>query len=409
MQKHTLSISLLLIFICCQLPSQAQSFVETSQLSQAGGALKVPQYASNGYLYANNWIHVNPSTGLFSSNGSHFYNDSNGWIAQGGYSSSVQLKFRNSSGVTLGSIYANDSNLIGFLNNSGYWVFQAEANGNINFPLGNLNLSSGIYNGNGSGLTNVNAQSLDGKVSGNGAGNLAYYDPSSAYMYTPTWIGIGSSAGIFSPSGGNGAHFYPNSSSSYATWFLNGNRGGYGGIYDIYSKTHWMYDANGNGGDYNQFSDTWITYWHASNKSLGVGTSATNVNYSITTAKGALLGGNTLIQGNLEALKVKVTATPGSVPDYVFQPNYKLQTLNELEAFIKANSHLPNIPNAKEIETNGQDLGDLQLKLLEKIEELTLYLIEENKERDILKKENSHLKERLAKVEALIKTLTINK
>ncbi len=89
--------------------------------------------------------------------------------------------------------------------------------------------------------------------------------------------------------------------------------------------------------------------------------------------------GNTLIQGNLEATKVKVTATPGSVPDYVFQPNYKLKTLNELEAFIKANSHLPNIPNAKEIETNGQNLGDLQLKLLEKIEELTLYTIEQQK------------------------------
>jgi len=104
------------------------------------------------------------------------------------------------------------------------------------------------------------------------------------------------------------------------------------------------------------------------------------------------LGGNTTIQGNLEAKKVKVTATPGSVPDYVFQPNYKLPTLNELEAFIKTNSHLPNIPNAKEIETNGQDVGDLQLKLLEKIEELTLYLIQENKE-------NSNLKKQITKTE----------
>lgn len=99
------------------------------------------------------------------------------------------------------------------------------------------------------------------------------------------------------------------------------------------------------------------------------------------------------VQGNLEAKKVKVTTTPGSVPDYVFQPNYKLQTLSELEAFIKINSHLPNIPNAKEIETNGQNLGEMQLKLLEKIEELTLFAIEAEKQRKEAHEENSSLKQ----------------
>ncbi|WP_421977678.1 hypothetical protein [Roseivirga seohaensis] len=105
-----------------------------------------------------------------------------------------------------------------------------------------------------------------------------------------------------------------------------------------------------------------------------------------------------IVQGNLEAKKVKVTTTPGSVPDYVFQPNYKLKTLNELEAFIKANSHLPNIPNAKEIETNGQNVGELQLKLLEKIEELTLYTIEQEKS---LKLQAISSKEKDAKLEKL--------
>ena len=88
------------------------------------------------------------------------------------------------------------------------------------------------------------------------------------------------------------------------------------------------------------------------------------------------INGNTYVHGNIESKKVKVTASPGSVPDYVFSPNYKLQTLAEVEAFIKANSHLPNIPNAAAIETKGQDVGDLQLKLLEKIEELTLHMIQ---------------------------------
>ena len=86
--------------------------------------------------------------------------------------------------------------------------------------------------------------------------------------------------------------------------------------------------------------------------------------------------GNIVSEGDLEAEKVKVSASPGSVPDYVFAENYELLTIDKLAEYIKANSHLPNIPNAEEIETNGQDVGDLQLKLLEKIEELTLYIID---------------------------------
>ena len=117
--------------------------------------------------------------------------------------------------------------------------------------------------------------------------------------------------------------------------------------------------------------------------------------------------GNGFFQGNLESKKVKVTASPGSVPDYVFSSDYKLKSLGEIEEFIKANSHLPNIPNAAAIETNGQDVGDLQLKLLEKIEELTLHLIEENKRNNKLERENTEIKKMLQllqeKVDKLIK------
>jgi hypothetical protein len=96
--------------------------------------------------------------------------------------------------------------------------------------------------------------------------------------------------------------------------------------------------------------------------------------------------GNLTVSGAVNSSKVKVTATSGSVPDYVFAEDYGLLTLDQLDEYIKTNSHLPNIPSAKEIETNGQDVGELQLKLLEKIEELTLYVIELRKEIDHLKK-----------------------
>ena len=91
------------------------------------------------------------------------------------------------------------------------------------------------------------------------------------------------------------------------------------------------------------------------------------------------VGNNTVINGNLESKKVKVTATPGSVPDYVFANSYQLMAISQLEEYIKENKHLPNVPSAKAIEEKGQDVGDLQLKLLEKIEELTLYTIDQQK------------------------------
>ncbi len=108
--------------------------------------------------------------------------------------------------------------------------------------------------------------------------------------------------------------------------------------------------------------------------------------------------GETIIKGNLESKKVKVSATPGSVPDYVFSKDYTLNTLEEVEDFIQKNSHLPNIPSAKEIETNGQNLGELQLKLLEKIEELTLYAIAQEK---LLKQQVSSCKRQEKKITTL--------
>ena len=89
--------------------------------------------------------------------------------------------------------------------------------------------------------------------------------------------------------------------------------------------------------------------------------------------------GRMIVDNNIETKQVKVSSTPGSFPDYVFSEHYALRTIPELEEFIKTNGHLPNIPKAEEVETNGQDLGLIQRKLLEKIEELTLYTIQQEK------------------------------
>ncbi len=97
------------------------------------------------------------------------------------------------------------------------------------------------------------------------------------------------------------------------------------------------------------------------------------------------------VNGTIHSTEVKVDLTvPG--PDYVFEPNYDLRTLKETEEFIKANKHLPEIPSAKEMEANGVELGVMNMLLLKKIEELTLYLIE-------MKEENVEMKSRLETLE----------
>ncbi|MFZ1527786.1 MAG: hypothetical protein WAT19_03485 [Ferruginibacter sp.] len=97
------------------------------------------------------------------------------------------------------------------------------------------------------------------------------------------------------------------------------------------------------------------------------------------------------INGKLvcEELKVQLDA---AWPDYVFSDNYKLKPLDELEAFIKTKNHLPNIPPAGDVQANGIMVGDMQKRLLEKVEELTLYVIELHKQNKELEQQVNELK-----------------
>jgi hypothetical protein len=89
------------------------------------------------------------------------------------------------------------------------------------------------------------------------------------------------------------------------------------------------------------------------------------------------LGRNTTISGTLKVTgKITAPTSGSSVPDYVFEPDYKLAPLSEVEAFTKANKHLPEVPSAADIEKNGLDLAKMNLLLLKKVEELTLHTIE---------------------------------
>lgn len=99
------------------------------------------------------------------------------------------------------------------------------------------------------------------------------------------------------------------------------------------------------------------------------------------------------VAGTVTAKKVKVLAT--GWPDFVFEEGYPLPDLSEVAKFIADKKHLPGIPSASQIEQGGHDIGEMNSKLLQKIEELTLYLIEEQKQRKKLEETVKALKEQI--------------
>lgn len=104
-------------------------------------------------------------------------------------------------------------------------------------------------------------------------------------------------------------------------------------------------------------------------------------------ATGSATIGNGFIcsqNGQVKAKEIVVTLEGWS--DYVFDNGYQLMPLGELERYVNTNKHLPNIPSAKEVENNGVNIGEMNALLLEKIEELTLYIIDLQKQIDELKK-----------------------
>lgn len=87
------------------------------------------------------------------------------------------------------------------------------------------------------------------------------------------------------------------------------------------------------------------------------------------------------VNGKIHAKEVIVALT-GPLADYVFEPDYRLKPLHEVEQFVRTNKHLPGIPSAAQVEEKGLSISEMQNKLLQKVEELTLYIIEQQKQID---------------------------
>ncbi|TAN15356.1 MAG: hypothetical protein EPN37_09555 [Chitinophagaceae bacterium] len=221
------------------------------------------------------------------------------------------------------------------------------------------------------------------------------------YYQANTWIQFnGNNYGLYFPNSGSGVHLAPNSISSYGSFEIDGSKNGYTGI--LFGSTNTettpnvMFDENGNGGvDYQ--GNIWGFYYDLTNNYLAIG-GTNNAATGSLYAGGAIFNNNVLIgktsqtntsykldvNGNIRANQVTVNATGA---DYVFDPNYKLSSLDSLNNYIRLHHHLPGIPSAKEMQKSGMNVGVTETVLLKKIEELTLYVVKLQKEVEELKAE----------------------
>jgi hypothetical protein len=156
--------------------------------------------------------------------------------------------------------------------------------------------------------------------------------------------------------------------------YANGNGVGnaYYGVYGVASGSGAVCTSIGVYGSANGTGSNWAGYFNgkAYVESMCIGTTLTSLPYKLN------------VCGTIRATEVRVEA---GWCDYVFAHDYKLPSLNEVESYIKINKHLPGVTAGPEIEKNGLEVGKVSSQMIKKIEELTLYVIELQKQVDTLK------------------------
>jgi len=259
-----------------------------------------------------------------------------------------------------GSAILGWNNDVNSLNYAGYFVADGLSTG-TNYGLYSESLNAGTnYAGFFKGRMYVDGPSTGSDATGTvievSVNHTSFSDTRAIYGRSVPQNGYG--YGVYGEGGWRGVHGWANAGdyagASYGVYgFASGTAGTRIGIYGIAS-----------GGTTN-----WAGYFVGSayvSSDLRIGTLAQATGYALS------------VNGKIMATEVRVEAY-GSWPDYVFADDYSLMSLDELEQNINENGHLPGIPSSSEVSESGFDLGDMQRRLLEKVEELTLYTIQQEK------------------------------
>jgi hypothetical protein len=216
----------------------------------------------------------------------------------------------------------------------------------------------------------------------------SWQSPNSTTLYAPAGVSVGIGTSTpetplhLSASGESTGQLELQATSPNGWAWLNYNANGYywetgvggSGITDGSANKYWIYDSNA--GSYRLVIDT--------TGKVGIGTMTPQYLLSVN--------------GTIGTKEVIVTNTGWA--DYVFKPGYRLRPLSEVAADITQHQRLPDIPSEREIQEKGMSLGEMQVKLLAKIEELTLSMIQEHRRNDRLEQQNRDLQQRLARLEA---------
>lgn len=277
--------------------------------------------------------------------------------------------------------------------NDGLRIYQTTTSAS-SIQLWHTNLANGAHN------WNIYSTDINNTIWG-GAGNLVMYDATSTVVQMLIKGGTGQvGIGTISPtekldvSGGNMIVRGPSgftSAGNTASFFYGNN-------------TNYITATNGGNLDFGVNSSTVMTM----TQGLKVGIGTANPTALLTVNGSTLIGDptqvlslpigyNLYVQKGILTEKVRV-AVNGSVnwADYVFAPGYRLAPLSEVECYVNTNHHLPGVPSACEVEEQGIDIAEMDATLLKKVEELTLYVIEQNKKIEAQQKQIEEMQVQLA-------------
>lgn len=251
-------------------------------------------------------------------------------------------------------------------------------------------LNSGSYNTFiGHNSAPLNTTGYSNAFVGSGAGNR------NSTGYENTFFGVGAGSGI---------------TTGYKNVFIGAGAGcedcddSYGNVFIGYHAGYTEYDNNkliiSNDEDKRLIWGDFALDQLKLNGKVGIG--AAFGNYPTTVGTANVSAYNLFVKGGILTEEVRVNPQSGWA-DYVFAKDYPLLPLQDVENFIQANGHLPNVPSAKQVESDGIELGNISKIQQEKIEELTLYIIEQNKTNEL---QNTQIEMQNRKIEALTALVT---